>query len=204
MGLEDRHENTRNVTGSVCSQRQKTAWISMKWLTTELLLLARPVNHRRIYVWWIEWFKEQDFVAGRLRRANQHNKRHESLAFLIIRVFTLSEMGIEDGLVWDRSRDLSRCKWIQTFAWTCLLCACPRVVDTHVWECLWVMPDNIVCLSCCDSSHAIWMGPGLVLFSHALSELSVWFELMQGIWMCIVCMLMFLSFSSCMSLTLGL
>lgn len=43
---------------------------------------------------------------------------------------------VEDGLVQDRSEELTRRKWLsgwmQPFAWTCLFCAYPRVLDTHV------------------------------------------------------------------------
>ncbi len=74
------------------------------------------------------------------------------------RACTLSQLGVEDGLVWDRSEDLSRCEWLsdwmQPFAWTCPFGAHPRVLDTHVsvvmsharQHCLPKLPWLITCL----------------------------------------------------------
>lgn len=59
-----------------------------------------------------------------------------------------------------------------------LACCVPiHVFWMPMFQWLWLMPDNFVWPSSCDSSHSYWMGPDLSILSHAWSTECDWLEL---------------------------
>lgn len=125
------------------------------------LLITRVYGHvsgwRSRILLQVDW----DGPTQTHNRARRQEKKQNSAMkpdLTHSRACTLSWLGVEDGLVWDRSEDLSRCEWLsgwmQPFAWTCPFGAHPRVLDTHVSVvmsharqcCLPKLPWLIACL----------------------------------------------------------
>lgn len=112
------------------------------------------------------------------RARQQEEKKKRKTKHLRSRAHTLAQVDVEGWFSdWRIYPGVDGCQtgWGPLPRLAC--CVPIHVLCMPMFQWLWVMPDNFVCPRCRDSSRPCWMGPGLSIFSHALSTVSDCLEL---------------------------